>query len=154
MKTTDAIKQLSTLSIFTSCSRRELRTVDSLATWIRVDAGRVLCREGDVGREFFVIVDGSATVTARGRTLGRLARGEAFGELALVGRQPRRATVIAAASTEVLVFNRAEFNSLLDRVPRVRQELLGVTSSRLREAYVREPLKPLAVTRRLSAAEG
>jgi potassium-dependent mechanosensitive channel len=60
-----------------------------------VPAGTVLCREGEIGREFFVIVDGEAAVTRRGRRLVTQRAGDFFGEIALLENVHRTATVTA-----------------------------------------------------------
>ena len=53
----------------------------------------MLCEEGTVGREFFFIVDGTAAVRRNGRKVATLGPGQYFGELSLLDRKPRSATV-------------------------------------------------------------
>jgi CRP-like cAMP-binding protein len=84
----------------------------------------VLTREGAPGAEFFVLVAGEVTVTRRGRTLNRLGAGAAFGEIALLDLGPRTATIVATEPSDLLVFNRAEFASLLGIAPRAGNELM------------------------------
>jgi CRP/FNR family transcriptional regulator, cyclic AMP receptor protein len=125
---------LAVLHPFRDCTRSQLRAIDSLATGVRVEAGRVLCREGERGGEFFVIVSGAVAVSLGNRVLRQLDRGEGFGEVALVDHGPRIATATALAPSELLVFNRREFATLLDRVPSVTRVLLGTAIARLRDA--------------------
>ena len=129
---TDARRRLADLKLFVGCTAREMDTVDSLSTSVRVEAGRVLCREGTIGREFFVIVDGTVTVQVPGQPVHRLGAGEAFGEMALMDRGRRVATVTANEPTELMVFSVTEFASLLDQVPAVAQELLSTSLARRR----------------------
>lgn len=129
-----AVETLRGLALFRACGDEELAQIDRLATWIGVETGRMLCQEGEVGREFFVVVSGAVIVTQQGRDLHCLGPGAAFGEMALVDLGPRVAAVKAIEPTELLVFNRAEFGMLLDRVPRVGRELLHTSTLRLREA--------------------
>jgi CRP/FNR family cyclic AMP-dependent transcriptional regulator len=127
------IDTLRRLPMFNACSDRDLKRIDRISTRVRVDPGRVLCREGELGREFFVVVAGAVTVTRRLRTLNRLGPGEAFGESALIDAGARTATVVAAEPSDLLVFNRAEFASMLNIVPRAEHELLRRAVVRRRE---------------------
>ena len=118
---------LRSVAFFRNCSAKELRQVGRLATAVAVSEGRVLCVEGAIGAEFFVIVRGSAHVERAGRRIATLLPGQTFGELALLCRTSvpcRTATVRAAEPMTVLVFTRAEFNSLIDTVPSIARRLL------------------------------
>jgi CRP-like cAMP-binding protein len=124
--------ELRTVALFRECSARDLRRVARLATGVDVPAGRVLCLEGAVGAEFFVIVRGSAWVERCGKRIAYLGPGEAFGEIALLSRNAgsqRTATVVAADAMTVLVFSRAEFNTLIRSVPAVARRLLERVST-------------------------
>jgi MFS family permease len=77
----------------------------------RVEAGRELIREGEVGDRVYLAVEGRFEVTAAGRPLGVLGRGDVFGEIALLGDGLRTATVRAAVPGEVLWLDRGEFLS-------------------------------------------
>jgi CRP-like cAMP-binding protein len=134
MDVTPPVERLGQLTIFRACTRDELWEIDALATWVRVEPGRILCREESFGREFVVISAGSATVSREGRVLRRLTAGQGFGEMALLNRSTRSATVVADEPTELLVFNPAEFTRLLDVAPRVARELLVEANGRLRQA--------------------
>ena len=114
--------ELCSVALFRDCSTRELRRIARLATGVDIPAGRVLCVQGAVGAEFFVILRGSAWVERCGNRIAYLGPGEAFGEIALLSRaggSQRTATVVAADPMTVLVFSRAEFNTLIRSVPTV-----------------------------------
>ena len=113
--------------------------LQSLATPLRVAAGRVLCREGEVGREFFVIGEGEAAVTVAGHEVAVLGPDDFFGELALLDGAPRNATVTALTPMEVHVLNRAEFATLLDVSPVVARRILRVVGPRLRSGGGHRP---------------
>jgi CRP-like cAMP-binding protein len=126
------IDDLKSVSIFRECTPRELRMIDGWATRVEVPAGRVLCVEGEIGSEFCLIVRGSASVERNGRPVARLGPGESFGELALLGRNAlnrRMATVVAAEQTRLVVFSRAEFNTMLDQAPSVTRRMLEKVSN-------------------------
>ncbi len=78
--------------------------------------------EGSTGSEFFVIIDGDATVSRRGRKVATLGPGDAFGELALLDKAPRNATVTAQTPMEVVVLGQREFGGLIDEVPGLRAQ--------------------------------
>jgi CRP-like cAMP-binding protein len=124
--------ELRSVALFRGCSTHELRRIARLATGVDVPAGRVLCVEGAVGTEFFVIVGGSAWVERCGNRIAYLGPGEAFGEIALLSRHggsQRTATVVAADPMSVLVFSRAEFNTLIRNSPAVARRLLERVST-------------------------
>ena len=96
--------------------------------------GRILVEEGTIGREFFLIVDGEAAVSRNGRRLATLGPGQYFGELALLDRRPRSATVISDTEMLLLVLGQRQFNGVLDAVPALSRKLLAAMATRLREA--------------------
>ena len=93
---------------------------DALAatTLLRVRAGRRVVRGGDIGREVFILVSGTASVhdAGDGSYLGTLRPGEVFGELSVLSGRPRRADVVANTDVEVLVMTPAEFSVLQQSV--------------------------------------
>ena len=107
--------------------------VASAATRVAIPAGKVLAREGANGREFFVIVEGKAEVTRNGVAVEVLGPGSFFGEMALLDRQPRAATVTASEPSEILVIEAQAFRSLVETMPSVDRKMLAVLAWRLRE---------------------
>jgi CRP-like cAMP-binding protein len=120
--------------LFSACSASQLRTIRRQVEEVTVEAGTVLCEEGAVGREFFFIVDGTATVRRNGRKIATLGRGQYFGELSLLDRRPRSATVVSESEMTVLVLDQRRFNGLLDAVPSLAHKLLVAMADRIREA--------------------
>jgi CRP-like cAMP-binding protein len=125
---------LKTVWLFSSCSPSELRTIRSSLEEITVPAGKVLCEEGTVGREFFVIVEGTADVVRDGKTIATLGPGGHFGELALLDHKPRSASVVSVSDLTVLVLGQREFNGVLEAVPTIARKLLAAMATRLRES--------------------
>jgi CRP/FNR family transcriptional regulator, cyclic AMP receptor protein len=80
--------------------------------------------EGRVGYEFYVIIDGKATVTRAGKQIAVLGAGDSFGELSLLDRAPRNATVTAETDVDTLILGQREFSALLDLVPTMAHKLL------------------------------
>jgi CRP-like cAMP-binding protein len=125
---------LSQIWLFAASSARDLRKVRQSLDEIHVDAGTVLCEEGSTGHEFFLIVSGKAAVKRKGRKVTTLGPGTGFGELALLDRQPRSATVVAETDMDLLVLEQRHFLGLLDTMPTLARKLLAAMASRLREA--------------------
>lgn len=131
------IEHLSQVPLFSACSKRDLGLVARRAEDVRVDAGKVLVTEGEAGHEFFVIVKGSARVTRRGKRIAILGPGSAFGELALLDKAPRNATVVAETPMELVVLGQREFAGIIDEVPGFARKLLTGMALRLRAADAR-----------------
>lgn len=129
----DRIELLRQVALFSSCSRKDLERIAALTTPVDVTEGEVLAREGKPGSELFVIGSGTALVTLRGRRLARLYPGEAFGEMALLDRAPRAATVTAETPMRLYVAGPREFSTLLLDVPAVGTNLLKSLARRLRQ---------------------
>jgi CRP-like cAMP-binding protein len=120
--------------LFAACTHQEKRALDQLGTRMVVDAGTLLTPEGQPGREFFVIEGGEASCSVRGVTRARFERGDFFGEIALLDRGPRTATVTAETPMELVVYGAGEFHAMLETSEGVRHRLLVETSRRLRAA--------------------
>ena len=126
------LEHLARVPLFSTCSKRELGQLASRTTEVSVPAGRVLAREDSPGFEFFVIVSGRAVVTRDGRFVAELGTGDFFGELALLDRAPRDATVTAATDIRAVVLSRDEFLDALTVAPTMTLNLLSGMSRRLR----------------------
>jgi CRP/FNR family cyclic AMP-dependent transcriptional regulator len=122
------------VSLFSACSNRELSRIASLADEIDVPKGKTLIRQGDPGTEFFVIVDGRAKATVRGRKSSSLGRGDSFGEMSLLDQGFRSATVTAQSDMHLLVLDSRSFSALIAEVPSVARKILRVMAERLRAA--------------------
>ncbi len=131
------VDHLAEVPLFSALSKKELGLVARRAEDVSVGAGKVLISEGTTGHEFFVVVDGTAKVTRRGRRVATLGPGDAFGELALLDRAPRNATVTAETPMELVVLGQREFAGLIDDVPGFSRKLLAGMARRLRDSDAR-----------------
>jgi CRP-like cAMP-binding protein len=132
--TTNGEINLSDIWLFAGCSARELKSVQKLLEDVPAKAGRVLCKEGEYGSEFYLILEGSASVRRNNRKLAEVGPGQYFGELALLDRQPRSATVVADTDMRLLVLGRREFLGLVESVPSIARKMLAAMAVRLRDA--------------------
>jgi len=133
MATKPKALDLKSIWLFSACTASELRKIRSSLDEVVVPAGKVLVEEGTAGREFFLIVDGTAKVTRNGRQAAMLGPGSHFGELSLLDRRPRSASVTSETDLDVLVLDQRHFNALLDSVPTIARKLLAALATRLRE---------------------
>jgi CRP/FNR family cyclic AMP-dependent transcriptional regulator len=125
------IELIRRVPLFSGCSKKELRTIASLADEIDLRAGKALTTEGATGREFVVLVDGAADVRRRGRKLNTLGAGDFFGELALLTGRPRTATVTTTSPVRALVVTDRAFRSLLRSSPELQAKMLKAVVARL-----------------------
>jgi CRP-like cAMP-binding protein len=125
------IDLLKRVPLFAGCSKKELRELALLADEIDLRDGRTLVREGQPGREFFVLVEGGVRVTRRGRKLADLGPGDWFGEIALLTNTPRTATVTATSPIRVLVVTDRSFRQLVERIPSIALKVLASVGERL-----------------------
>lgn len=125
------LTHLSQVPLFAQCDKKQLQQVASATVEISIEQGRALVREGDVGHECFVIVEGSATVSRNGETVATIGSGDVVGELAPLTGGMRTATVTADTPMEVLVIGQRELAGLLDEVPGLAVHILHDLAERL-----------------------
>jgi CRP/FNR family transcriptional regulator, cyclic AMP receptor protein len=131
------IDHLQQVPLFAACSRKDLQLVAKRAEEVRVSEGKTLVTEGETGHEFFVILSGKAKVLRHGRKIADIGPGAAFGELALLEKAPRNATVVAETDMDLVVLGQREFAGIVDEVPGFARKLLSGMAHRLREADAR-----------------
>ena len=93
----------------------------------------MLCTEGEIGHEFFVIVDGKVKITRKGRRIATRGSGDFVGEIALLEEMPRTATVTAETPLRLFVLTSRDFRHLLDENPSVERKVLRALARRLAE---------------------
>jgi CRP/FNR family transcriptional regulator, cyclic AMP receptor protein len=128
------LDHLAQVKMFSSLNKKELRLIAQDSDVITVRAGSEIVKEGQIGHEFYLILDGQATVKRNGRKIATLSTGDYFGEMALLDRGPRSATVVADTDCELLLIGQREFMAVIDAVPPVAHKLLVSMAARLREA--------------------
>lgn len=124
----EAIKQV---PLFAGCSKRELAAIAKIADEVDLREGKELIREGARGSEFFVLLEGSVEARKGKRKLRTMGPGDSFGEIALIARTPRTATVVAKTPVRVLVVTDRSFKTLLERMPKIQVKVLQALAERL-----------------------
>ena len=125
------IDLLKRVPLFGGCSKAELHEIALSADELDLLDGHVLTREGRPGREFFVLVEGTARVTKDGKTIADLRGGDWFGEIALLTHVPRTATVTATSPVRVLVVTDRAFRRVVETMPRIAIKVLASVGQRL-----------------------
>ncbi len=120
--------------LFAGLLPSELERIALVMNPVDVASGQVICAEGDLGRDFYLLARGEATVERAGAIVAKLHAGDHFGELALLDRGPRSATVRAAGDCRLYVLGDESFAAVLNEVPALAQKLLAALARRLRQA--------------------
>jgi CRP/FNR family transcriptional regulator, cyclic AMP receptor protein len=126
--------ELRELDLFSEASRSQLAVIGRQLTRLKVEAGRVLVREGAIGNEFMIMVDGMAEVTQGGRSIATIGRGDLVGEMALLqghGHGRRNATVTAVTDAEIYVGSPAEFRRIIEAAPSVAEKVKRTVAARM-----------------------
>ena len=129
----ERIDELSQVPLFGDCRRNELEVIASVVDEATIPAGRVLMREGRMGREAFVLLEGEADVEIGGERIAHIGPGDITGEMALIEHQPRTATVITRTPVRALVLTQQSLDVVLDASAAITLRVMRTLSERLRE---------------------
>lgn len=132
-------EQLAAVPLFAGLSKKQLRRISSLMTRIERPAGQVLTTEGQPGFEFFIVLEGEVEARQGDRVIARRGPGEYVGEIALLDRRPRTATVVATTPVSIEVLSRREFVSLLAEAPELSEQILATVAQRLADLETQAP---------------
>ena len=127
------LDHLARVPLFATCSTKDLQKIAKASDEIAVKAGTTLVDQGQQGREAFIVVDGTAAVKRNGRKITTLGPGAVIGELSLLDRGPRTATVTADTDMTVLVNDQRNFAGVIDQVPALAHKLLATLAGRIRD---------------------
>ncbi|MGA9161464.1 MAG: cyclic nucleotide-binding domain-containing protein [Actinomycetota bacterium] len=137
MSKREVAERLKDVPLFRDCSSRQLRRIAGRGWERDYPAGSELCEEGKPGDDFFVILQGQADVTRRGKKVRTLGPGAHFGEIALLkllGREPRSATVTARTLVRCFLLPKAAFRDVIYEANIATNLLYGLA------AYMRDPV--------------
>jgi CRP/FNR family cyclic AMP-dependent transcriptional regulator len=125
------VELIKSVPLFSECSRKDLEEIAGIADEIDLREGKELTKEGRPGREFFVLIEGDADVKKGSRRINRMAAGDFFGEISLVTRRPRTATVVATSPVRALVITDRSFRTLLEHQPEIQNKVMSALAARL-----------------------
>lgn len=126
------VDMLRKVALLTRCSEEAVESIARLADEVDVPDGYTLMRQGDLGQEFFLIVDGQVHIERDGRSVATLGPGDYVGEIALIEEGRRTATATAKGPAKLLVITHRGFNSLLDSSADIRAAVMKELVARLR----------------------
>ncbi len=129
----DLIRQV---PLFGGCSKTELAQVAAIADELDLGEGATLITEGERGREFLVVIEGTVKVTRDGRKLRDLGAGSFVGEIALVADVPRTATVVATSPVRLLVITDRAFKELVRKTPTIASKVMQSLGERLHDSVL------------------
>ena len=127
------LDHLSSVPLFSACSRRELGKLAKAGDELHAKDGQVLINQGDAGREAFVVIEGTAAVKRGNRKVASLGPGDCVGELALLDHGPRTATVMADGDMTLFVLGARQFAGVLEDVPSLSRKVMAALAARVRE---------------------
>lgn len=126
------VERLRRVPLFAGCTEKQLQFIAGRADELDFEQGKVLCREGKSGGDFFVLLSGAAEVSADGRVLRTLREGDFFGEIAVLDNGPRSATITVLEPARALVLGPAQFRDILHQNAEIATKMLHVVVERLR----------------------
>ena len=126
------IELLKGAPLFAHCSKNELGNIGLVADEIDMPAGKVLTTEGDPGREFFVLIEGTAEVRRKGRKVNVMGAGDFFGEMGLIENAPRNASVTASSPLTAVVMTGSAFRQIDRELPEVAKQIRKAIDERCR----------------------
>ena len=125
------LDHLKTVPLFSRCDKAQLREIGKVADELTVKAGTVLMREGQIGRELFLVIEGTADVARDSQVVATIGPGDFVGELSVIAHVARNATVTARTDLDVLVMTSSALSQLLDDIPGLAKHLLYEVAQRL-----------------------
>jgi CRP/FNR family cyclic AMP-dependent transcriptional regulator len=115
----DFIDALASVSLFSGLNKKHLETVAKLGHDLSFKEGQAIVKEGELGIGFYVILEGKAEVRIKDKLLSKLAKGDFFGEMAILNNRPRNADVIALEPTRCVAFTAWSFDALVRQRPEI-----------------------------------
>ena len=134
--TLSAAETVDQVKLLTSLGKRERRKLADSLRERRYSAGDTISSENEGGIGFFLIAEGSATVSVHGTARRSLGPGDFFGEMALITGEPRSAAIVADSDMVTYVLSQWNFKPLVVDHPEVAWELLRLLAHRVRETQV------------------
>jgi CRP-like cAMP-binding protein len=122
--------QLKRIPIFADVPEEELRVVTTFATSEEFPEGKVILREGDFSNHLFAIEEGTAKVTRDGEEIGQLGPGDIFGEVGLLEKERRTASIEATSRLRAIKIEHWELQRMKKKLPDVYEKIEQTAAER------------------------
>jgi CRP-like cAMP-binding protein len=126
--------RLKAVPLFAHCTAKQIQFIMTQVEDMDFAAGRVLCKEGQSGGDFFLLIEGAADVTRKGKRIAKMVPGDFFGEIAVVDGGPRTATVTTSEPAHCLVLGPRQFQNVVHQNVDIAHSVMKALTLRLREA--------------------
>jgi len=133
MAGSDAAAALANTDLFRGLSKRDLARVADMTKQLDFAAGQAITEQGEAGGRFYVLLEGEADVVIGDDVVNTLKAGDYFGEISLIDRKPRTATILARSLVRTLSLSSWNFRPLLTEHPSIAEAVLGEMCRRLRQ---------------------
>ncbi|WP_158412238.1 cyclic nucleotide-binding domain-containing protein [Ilumatobacter nonamiensis] len=127
------LDSLRSVALFSACSKKELEKVAKATDEVSMPAGKMIMDQGRLGREAFIVVDGEVVVKRNNRKVATLGPGSVVGEMSLLDKGPRTATVICDTDCTLLVIDHRRFMAVIDTIPSITHKLMEGLAGRVRD---------------------
>ncbi len=122
--------QLKRIPIFADVPEEDLSVITTFATTEEVPEGKTIVREGDYANAFMAIEEGNAKVTRDGNEVGELGQGDIFGEIGVIEKERRTATVVATSRVRLIKIEHWELQRLKKKLPDVYEKIANLAAER------------------------
>lgn len=126
--------RLKPIPLFSELTDRQRDQVARWADEVDIKAGKHLVDQGRFAYEFFVIEEGTAEVTHDGDHVTDLGPGDFFGEIGILGDEPRTASVVATTDMTLIVMTDRDFREMTRRMPEVADTIRRAMELRLKQS--------------------
>lgn len=124
------LERLKSSPSFSQLGDRRLKALAPFTDDLEVPAGTTLMKEGSWPHELEVIVEGTADVLIGGEKVGEVTSGAVLGEMALLNRGVRSASVVTTSDTKLIVISGRAFSNLMDKYPEIAEDLKAMAAAR------------------------
>ena len=127
------LEHLRNIPMFQAFSQKDLEKIAKAGDEVSMPAGSLIVDQGQMGREAFVVLDGSISVKRNGKKVATLGPGSILGELSLLDHGPRTATATCETDCTLLVLSQRTFLAVIDDVPALSHKVLASLAGRIRD---------------------
>jgi len=129
----EVVNMLQNVPIFSGMPKKELKAMAHSFVERWYEPGTIIEEEGAKGISFYLIADGSVDVKKSGKSIATLSKGQFFGELSLLDKQPRSATIQAIDRTRCLIMTAWVWGGFLETQPKLAVPVMRELARRIRE---------------------